>query len=80
MKTVKALLYCTKSKPFLYKTNFVSIENIKKGNITNLLHETDTKERLYLNGEKRLLIHLLLLLIHIKSIKKLAKLFTALKK
>ena len=50
---MKALLYCTKGKDYLYKTNFVKIEDIKKGCLDKLVYETDKNERLYLDGDKR---------------------------
>lgn len=50
---MKALLYCTKGKPYLYKTNFVKLEDIKKGCLDKLVYEIDKDERLYLNGDKR---------------------------
>lgn len=51
--SVKCLIYCTKAKPNLYKTNFVKIEDIKKSIWDKLFYEIDNNERLYLNGEKR---------------------------
>ena len=53
MSKVKILLYCTKGKPYLYKTNFVKIEDVKKGILDKLVYEIDTNERLYLDGSKR---------------------------
>lgn len=51
--SVKCLIYCSKGKPYLYKTNFVKIEDIKKGIWDKLVYEIDNNERLYLNGEKK---------------------------
>lgn len=51
--SVKCLIYCSKAKPYLYKTNFVKIEDIKKGIWDKLVYEIDNYERLYLNGEKK---------------------------
>lgn len=51
--SVKCLIYCSKAKPYLYKTNFVKIEDIKKGIWDKLVYEVDNNERLYLNGEKK---------------------------
>lgn len=50
---MKALLYCTKGKDYLYKTNFVKIEDIKKGCLDKLVYEIDKNERLYLDSDKR---------------------------
>lgn len=51
--SVKCLIYCSKGKPYLYKTNFVKIEDIKKGIWDKLVYEIDNNERLYLNGKKK---------------------------
>lgn len=51
--SVKCLIYCSKAKPYLYKTNFVKLEDIKKGYLDKLVYEIDKDERLYLNGDKR---------------------------
>ena len=50
---MKALLYCTKAKPYLYKTHFVKVEDVVKGINDKLIYETDNYERFYLSGEKR---------------------------
>ena len=50
---MKALLYCTKAKPYLYKTSFVKVEDVVKGINDRFVYETDNYERWYLSGEKR---------------------------
>lgn len=50
---MKALLYCTKEKPYLYKTHFVKVEDVVKGINDKFIYETDNHERFYLSGEKR---------------------------